>query len=73
MFVIMAFMATHRLDPARQTTVNVYSPGHAPVLTVDPGDTVLVRSLDAVGYLARHDFPGDAGQQTMFPGEFRGH
>src|SRR5215475_11871988 len=73
MFGIMAFMATHRLDPAPETTVDVYSPGHAPVLTVDPGDTVLVRSLDAVGYLARHEFPGDEGQPTMFPGEFRGH
>jgi len=29
-------MARHRLDPAPETTVNVYSPGHAPVLTVDP-------------------------------------
>jgi acetamidase/formamidase len=69
----MAFMAMHRLDPAPETTVDVYSPGHAPVLTVDPGDTVLVRSLDAVGYLARHEFPGDEGQPKMFPGEFRGH
>lgn len=43
------------------------------MLTVDPGDTVLARSLDAVGYLARHEFPGDEGQPKMFPGEFRGH
>ncbi len=70
---IMAFMATHRIDPSPGTTVNVYSPAHAPALTVDPGDTVVVRSLDAAGYLARHEFPGDAGQPTMFPGEFRGH
>jgi len=66
-------MAMHRLDPAPETTVDVYSPGHAPVLTVDPGDTVLVRSLDAAGYLARQEFPGDAGQPKMFTGEFRGH
>ena len=66
-------MAMHRIDPSPGTTVNVFSPEHAPVLTVDPGDTVVVRSLDAAGYLARHEFPGDAGQPTMFPGEFRGH
>ena len=33
-------------------------PDHAPVLTVDPGDTVTVGSLDASGYLARQSFPG---------------
>jgi acetamidase/formamidase len=69
----MAFMAMHRIDPSPGTTVNVFSAAHAPALTVDPGDTVVVRSLDAAGYLARHEFPGDAGQPTMFPGEFRGH
>ena len=37
------------------------------MLTVDPGDTVLVRSLDAVGYLARHEFPGDEGQPKSSP------
>jgi len=66
-------MAMHRIDPSPGTTVNVFSPEHAPVLTVDPGDTVVVRSLDAAGYLARHESPGDTGQPTMFPGEFRGH
>jgi acetamidase/formamidase len=66
-------MATHRLDPAPDTTVNVYSPGHTPRLTIDPGDTVVVRSLDAAGYLARQEFPGDTEQPKMFAGEFRGH
>lgn len=66
-------MAFHRVEPAPDTTVNVFSSRHAPVLTVDPGDTVLVRSLDAAGYLARHQFPGDSEQPKMFPGEFRGH
>jgi acetamidase/formamidase len=66
-------MAIHRLDPAPQTTVNVFSPEHTPRLTIDPGDTIVARSLDAAGYLSRHRFPGDAEQPTMFPGEFRGH
>ena len=43
------------------------------MLTIDSGDTIIVRSLDAAGYLERQAFPGDVGQPTMFPGEFRGH
>ncbi len=59
-------MTSHRLDPAPETTRDVFSRDHAPVLTVDPGDTVTVRSLDASGYLARQTLPGQA-QPTMFP------
>ncbi len=64
-------MTTHRLDPTPQTTADVFSSGHSPVLSVDPGDTVVVRSLDASGYLARQGFPGEA-QPKMFPAA-RGH
>lgn len=66
-------MGSHRLDPAPETTVNCFDPGHAPRLSVDPGDTITVASLDAHGYLARHRFPGDDGQPTMFSREARGH
>lgn len=66
-------MAFHRVEPTPENTVNVFSAGHAPVVTIDPGDTVLVRSLDAAGYLARHEFPGDSEQPKRFSGEFRGH
>jgi acetamidase/formamidase len=69
----MGFMGFHQLAATPETTVNVYSAGHAPRLSIEPGDTVRVASLDASGYLARHQFPGDAGQPKMFPGEFRGH
>src|SRR6266568_4345707 len=64
-------MTSHRLDPTPETTRDVFSRDHAPVLTVDPGDTVTVRSLDASGYLARQTLPGQA-QPTMFP-QARGH
>jgi acetamidase/formamidase len=64
-------MTTHRLDPVAGTTRDVFSREHPAVLTVDPGDTVLVRSLDASGYLARQTFPGEQ-QQKMFPNA-RGH
>ena len=58
-------MTSHRLEPAPGTTRDVFSRDHAPVLTVDPGDTVTVRSLDASGYLARQTVPGEE-QPTMF-------
>jgi acetamidase/formamidase len=64
-------MTTHRLDPTPETTADVFSRSHDPVLTVDPGDTVVVRSLDASGYLARQTAPGEA-QPKMFP-DARGH
>jgi acetamidase/formamidase len=64
-------MTTHRLDPEPGTTADVFSRAHAPVLTIDPGDTVTVRSLDASGYLARQASPGEV-QPRMFPNA-RGH
>jgi acetamidase/formamidase len=66
-------MTFHRIEPMPESTVNVYSAEHRPVLTIDSGDTIVVRSLDAAGYLARHDFPGDVEQPRMFAGPFVGH
>jgi acetamidase/formamidase len=64
-------MTTHRLDPSPETTRDVFSAEHPAVLTVDPGDTVVVRSLDASGYLARQTFPGEE-RPKMFTAA-RGH
>jgi len=64
-------VTTHRLDPTRETTADVLSRDHAPVLCIDAGDTVVVRSLDAAGYLARQTFPGEE-QPMMYPA-YRGH
>ena len=64
-------MTTHKLDPAPETTADVFSPEHTPVLDIEPGDTVVVRSLDALGYLARQTAPGEE-QPKMFPAG-RGH
>jgi acetamidase/formamidase len=64
-------MSTHAIDPTPETTVDVFSPGHEPVLTIEPGDTVVVRSLDASGYLSRQTTPGEQ-QPTMFAAA-RGH
>lgn len=64
-------MATHHLDPTPETVVEVFSRDAAPALTVDPGDRLVVRSLDASGYLAPQTFPGDR-PPTMFSPS-RGH
>jgi acetamidase/formamidase len=64
-------MATHRLEPTQQTTADVFDPGHAPVLSIDPGDTVIAGSLDAHGYLYGPTYPGEE-QPRMFA-EPRGH
>jgi len=60
-----------RLEPTAETTADVYSRDHPPVLTVEPGETVVVRSLDASGYLARQEEPGQRQPQLYAAG--RGH
>jgi acetamidase/formamidase len=64
-------MSSYRLDALPETTVQVFNQEIDPVLTVDPGDTVLLRSLDASGSLDRQKTPGE-DVPTMF-GERRGH
>ena len=64
-------MTTHQLDPTPQTTADVFSRDLPPVLTVDPGDTVVLRSLDASGNLKPQQYPGDT-PPVMHPGR-RGH
>ena len=64
-------MATHAVAAAERTTTDVFNRDLPPVLTADPGDTVLVESLDASGYLARLEHGGDP-RRRMFPA-WRGH
>jgi acetamidase/formamidase len=52
-------MTDHHLEPAPETTIDVFDRATTPVLTVDPGDTVVVRSLDAIGHLERQQKPGE--------------
>ncbi|WP_446039555.1 acetamidase/formamidase family protein [Streptomyces sp. SID1121] len=60
-------MAEHRLDSVPGTVTNVFSRDLPPVLTVDPGDTVVVHSLDASGHLERQRTPGEP-RPKMFGG-----
>jgi acetamidase/formamidase len=67
----MACVTPHRLDPTPATTAQTFSRDLAPVLTVNPGDTIITRSLNAAGHTQRQRFPGDPVPQ-MFP-ERLGH
>jgi acetamidase/formamidase len=64
-------VTVHELHPEPGSTTDVFDRDASPVLTVDPGDTVVVRSLDASGYLERQQSPGER-RPTMFEGQ-RGH
>ena len=58
-------MAQHRLDPTLDTVTDVFSAQLPPVLTMDPGDTLVVRSLDASGYSERQRTPGEAAPKLI--------
>lgn len=64
-------MTSHRLDPTARTVVDVFSRDARPALTLDPGDRIAVRSLDASGYLARQSSPGQQVPRLLPAG--RGH
>jgi len=64
-------MTRHQLDPAPSTTTDVFSRDLPPVLTVDPGDTIVLRSLDASGHLQPQTFPGE--RVPTMAGISRGH
>jgi acetamidase/formamidase len=65
-------MSRHQLDPSPLTTVDVFSRELPPVLTVDPGDTIVLRALDASGHLRPQTFPGEQ-VPTMAGERRRGH
>ena len=64
-------MTLHTLEPAPGTVVEVFDRDAPPVLTVDPGDALRVRTLDASGYLSPQRFPGDRPPRMFEPS--RGH
>lgn len=65
-------MGSHRLDSTLETVTDVFSRDLPPVLMIDPGDTVTVRTLDASGHLARQPAPGVPAPMLLADGR-RGH
>jgi acetamidase/formamidase len=61
----------HELHPVPGSVVDVFDRDTPAALTVDPGDTVVVGSLDASGLLERQRTPGET-RPRMFPTK-RGH
>jgi acetamidase/formamidase len=61
---------THRLGASSATTTDVFDAAIPPRLIVAPGDTLIVESLDARGYLEPQTVPGEA-RPRMF-GDRRG-
>ncbi len=59
------------LEPSPRTTTDVFSRDTPPVLTVSPGERLVVGSLDASGYTERQRVPGE-NRPRMFP-DGRGH
>lgn len=64
-------MTLHRLEPTPGAVIDVFSRDTPAVLTVDPGDTLVVKSLDAHGYLERPRTPGEVAPRML--AEARGH
>ncbi|HWF79444.1 MAG TPA: acetamidase/formamidase family protein [Streptosporangiaceae bacterium] len=64
-------MSRHYLEPSPSTTADVFCRDLAPVLTVEPGATVVVRSLDAAGHLERQRVPGET--VPVMSSQRRGH
>jgi acetamidase/formamidase len=50
-------MAEHRLDPTAETVADIFCRDRTPVLTVDAGDRLVVRTLNCAGHLNRPDHP----------------
>jgi acetamidase/formamidase len=64
-------MTIHHLEPTPETVTQFFSAAAPAVVTVDPGDTLVVRTLDARGYLERPE-RADEQPPTMFTPR-RGH
>lgn len=64
-------MAEHVLAATSDTVVDVFSAAQPPALSVDAGDSVVVQSLDASGFVVPQSFPGD--QPATLIQSARGH
>lgn len=56
-------MTTYTIEPTRETLHGTFSREHAPILTIDSGDMVHFRTLDAGWSIAPPIVPGEHGQK----------
>lgn len=66
-------MATYHIVPERQTLHGCFSRELPPVLTIDPGDTVIYRTLDAGWYLEPRRVDGGRQFSPRIEGQDSGH
>jgi acetamidase/formamidase len=64
-------VATHHLESTSETSIDILSPDLPPVLTVTPGDTVVVHTLDSGGFFERPPATGEKRPQLIE--NLRGH
>src|SRR5438105_6728653 len=62
----MHVMATYKIEPERRTLHGHFSRDLPPVLTIEPGDTVQYRTLDAGWWLEAHKAP-ESGRRKFQP------
>lgn len=58
-------MTTHTIEPTEDTVHTFFSPDLPPILTIQPGDTVRYRTLDAGGWLEPPTAPGRPRQRII--------
>jgi acetamidase/formamidase len=58
-------VSTHHLGPTAATVTDAFDPALAPVLTLEPGDELVVHTLDASGYLRRQTHPGERAERLL--------
>lgn len=64
-------MTLHALEPDERTLVDHFDRAASPILTIQPGDTVRYRTLDAGWNLEPHTAPGQFGKR--YRDDARGH
>src|SRR5882724_1876063 len=63
-------MTTHHIEPVRDTLHGTFSRDYPPILTIDPGDTVIFRTLNAGWALEPPLF--QKGNSKRFEPRFKG-
>jgi acetamidase/formamidase len=61
----------HVVEPDHSVLADTFSRDHQPVLTCEPGDTLVVHSLNSAGHLTRQTMPGEPQPVALPAG--RGH